>query len=107
MEEQVMSREILSKKAFENWYFEYSEAEREFLDAKRSFEMKKRDICLFLFKAYKEWCNRRYGEVVRPEPYDFCEEAKKPIKLFLVDFGVGSRFQGLVTELLNQNFECV
>ena len=31
---------MFSRKAFEKWYFEYSEAEREFLDAKQSFEVK-------------------------------------------------------------------
>jgi len=35
---------VPSKRAFESWHFEYSEAEREFLDAKKSFEVKRRDI---------------------------------------------------------------
>ena len=96
---------MLSKKAFENWYFEYSEAEREFLYAKQSFEVKKRDICLFLFTSYSDWCKYRFGEVVRPEPIGFDDEAKKTIDLFFVEFSVSSCLRGLFTRLLNQAFD--
>jgi hypothetical protein len=44
-----------SKKAFENWYFKYCEAERELIHAKRSFDVKRRDACLFIFSSHVKW----------------------------------------------------
>ena len=96
---------LFSKRAFENWYFEYSEAEREFLDAKQVFEVKRRDICLFLFNVYADWCYRKYGEVLRPEPIVFCGQVEKPLDLFFSDFEVGSCFRGILARLLNQAFD--
>jgi len=96
---------MLSKKAFDNWYFEYSEAEREFFEAKQAFEVKLRDICLFLFNAYADWCRHRYGEVLRPEPIVIDSEVERPVELFFSEFEVGSCFRGVVTRLLNQAFD--
>ena len=94
-----------SKRAFDNWYFDYSEAEREFLEAKRSFEVKKRDVCLFLFNAYSEWCKQKFGHVVRPlcSVGDYVEE--KPVDLFHRDFGTNPVFQAIATQMLNQAFD--
>ena len=95
---------MLSKRAFERWYFDYSEAEREFLEAKRSFEVKKRDVCLFLFNAYSEWCKQKFGRVVRPlcSVGGYVEE--KPVDLFHGDFGTNPVFRIIATQMLNQAF---
>ena len=93
---------MLSKGAFEDWYFKYCEAEREFLDAKRSFELKRRDICLFLFSAYADWCRKRFGEVLRPE--QSAVDVEKPVDLFFVEFKVTSCFRDMLTRLLNEAF---
>src|SRR4030042_3912840 len=95
---------MLSKKAFVNWYFEYTEAEREFFEAKQAFEVKLRDICLFLFNAYSDWCRHRYGEVLRPEPIVVDDEVERPVELFFSEFEVASCFRGVFARLLNQAF---
>jgi hypothetical protein len=100
-----MSREMLSKKAFENWYFEYSEAEREFLEAKRNFDVKIRDICLFLFKAYACWCKEKYGKVLRPESHLEDDTFGRPVEVFFSEFDVGSAFRELSLRLLNQAYD--
>ena len=95
---------MASKRAFESWYFEYYEAEREFLDAKRSFELKKRDIRLFLFSAYSEWCKQRFGHVLRPQyPVEGCDN-EKSVDLFYTDFKVSPLFRAMATQLLNEAF---
>jgi hypothetical protein len=105
MEEQVMSREILSKRAFENWYFEYCEAERELLEAKRSFEVKKRDACLFLFSSYAKWSTGRFGEVLRPEQPAYQREAENPVVLFFDEFKVDSCLRIALAQLLNHVYD--
>ena len=96
---------MLSKRAFENWYFEFCEAEREFLEAKKIFELKRRDICLFLFKTYAEWSRIRFGEVLRPGQSATAGVLEKAVDLFFTEFGINSCFQDVVTRLLNQAFD--
>jgi hypothetical protein len=105
MEGQATSREVLSKKAFENWYFEYCEAERELLDAKRSFEVKRRDACLFLFSAYAKWSTQRFGEVLRPEHSVLQFEVENPVSLFFAEFEIDSSLRNLLAQLLNQAYD--
>ncbi len=100
-----MSREIFSKKAFENWYFEYCEAERELLEAKRSFEVKKRDACLFLFSSYAKWSTSKFGEVLRPEPPTLQCEATSPSVLFFDEFKVDSCLRVVLSRLLNRVYD--
>ena len=95
-----MSREMLSKKAFENWYFEYCEAERELIDAQRSCEVKKRDACLFLFSSYAKWSTNRFGEVVRPEH----GESESPLTLFFEEFNIDSSLRSVLARLLNEAY---
>lgn len=99
-----MSREILSKKAFENWYFEYCEAERELHDAKRSYEVKRRDACLFLFSSYAKWCMSRFGEVLRPEQPAIQCEVENPVVLFFDDFKIDFCLRSVLAQLLNQTY---
>ena len=96
---------MLSKRAFERWYFDYSEAEREYMEARHSFEVKRRDVCLFLFASYAEWGRKRFGEVLRPEESAVGGEVEKPVDLFFAEFEVGSCFRDMVTRLLNQTFD--
>ena len=100
-----MSREVLSKKAFDNWYFKYCEAERELLDAKRSCEVKKRDACLFLFSAYAKWSVSRFGEVLRPEQVDGLCELENPLILFLDEVKIDSSFRSKLALLLNRTYD--
>jgi hypothetical protein len=95
----------LSKRAFDNWYFEYGEAKRKFLDAKRNFEMKRRDIRLFVFGHYSKWCREKYGMVLRPRYGVIGGEDERPIDLFYADFNVSPVFRPLITRLLNQTFD--
>ena len=94
----------MSKRALENWYFEYSEAEREFVEAKRDFEVKRRDVCFFLFSVYAKWCKDRFGKILRPEPSNG-SEAEKPLNIFFIDFEVDSFFQDAISKMLNQAFD--
>jgi len=100
-----MSREVLSKKAFDNWYFEYCEAERELLDAKRSCEVKKRYACLFLFSAYSKWSLGRFGEVLRPVQSEGQSEMRNPLTLFFDEFKVDSSLRCVMSRLLRQVYE--
>ena len=100
-----MSREMLSRKAFENWYFEYCEAERDLLDAKRNFEVKKRDACLFIFSAYVKWCKNRFGDVLRPEQSVIQLRAENPVVLFFAEFKIDSCLRNLLAQLLNQAYD--
>jgi hypothetical protein len=95
---------MLSKRAFEKWYFDYLEAELEFHEATKTFEMKKRDVCLFLFNAYADWCRKRFGEVLRPEDLATGIEVEKTVDIFFEEFEVSFCFRGKATELLNQAF---
>ena len=95
-----------SKEAFGNWYFEYCEAEREFLDARRIFEVKRRDICLFLIRVYAEWCRNRFGAVLRPAQSNITgSDFERTVALFFDEFEIPSRFRDVVTRLLNQAFD--
>jgi hypothetical protein len=105
MEGQVMSREVLSKKALETWYFEYCEAEREFLDAQRSCGVKKRDACLFLFSAYAKWSLSKFGEVLRPEQMEGECEIENPLAIFFDEFKIDSSLRNLLARLLNQGYD--
>lgn len=96
---------MLSKGAFENWYFEYCEAEREFLDARRSFELKRRDISLFLFSAHTDWCGNRFGEVLRPKRTAVRGDLEQAVDLFFAEFKVTSCFRDTLTRLLNEAFD--
>jgi len=100
-----MSREILSSRAFENWYFEYCEAERELQDAQRSFEVKKRDACLFLFSAYSKWCTGRFGEILRPEQTAVQCEVEDPGVLFFDEYKIGSSLRSVLSQMLNQVYD--
>lgn len=95
---------MLSKRAFERWYFDYSEAERDFHEAIQTFEMKKRDVCLFLLNAYADWCRKRFGEVIRPEDLVAGGEVERLVDIFFDEFEVSSCFRGKATKLLNQAF---
>jgi hypothetical protein len=100
-----MSRELFSKKAFENWYFEYCEAERELLEAKKSYEVKKRDACLFLFSAYAKWSISRFGEVLRPEQMEDQCEVENPSTPFFDELRIDSSLRSLLARLLNQVYD--
>ncbi len=100
-----MSREVLSKKAFENWYFEYCEAERELLEAKRSFEVKQRDACLFLFSAYAKWSMSKFGEVLRPGLLNVQCGVENPVVLFFDEFKVDSCLRVVLSRLLNRVYD--
>ncbi len=95
----------LTKRAFDNWYFEYGEAKREFLDAKQNFEMKRRDIRLFIFGHYSNWCKEKYGKVLRPSYGVVGGKDGRPVDLFYADFNVSTVFRPLITRLLNQAFD--
>lgn len=99
-----MSREMLSKRAFENWYFEYCEAEREFSEAKRCFELKKRDICLFLFSAYSEWCKLRFGLVLKPQDSVDRSHRETAADLFCADCRIDPVFRVIATQMLSRVF---
>ena len=94
----------VSKRPFANWYFEYTEAERKFLEAKRVFEMKRRDVCLFAFRFYSEWCKRKFGCLLRPSHEALGNEAANPLDLFYADFEVDWSLRPVITQILVQAF---
>ena len=95
----------VSKRPFANWYFEYTEAERKFLEAKRVFEMKRRDVCLFAFRFYSDWCKRKFGCLLRPSREANGDEGERVLDLFYAEFDVDCSLRPLISSILVQAFD--
>ncbi len=75
------------------------------LEAKRSFEVKKRDACLFLFSSYAKWSTSRFGEILRPEQSTLQYGIENPVVLFFDEFKIDSCLRVELAQLLNQVFD--
>jgi len=93
------------KRAMQNQYFEYAEANRLFQEVERSYRSRVRELMTIVFGIYAEWCKQRFGAVLRPW---YWKEGKveDPIKIFYEELGVHDRkFRSLVTRYLDLIFD--
>lgn len=94
-----------SRNAFQNWYFEYTEAKRAAEDAKRNLKLKSEDVKLFVFREYEMWCAKKFDAVIRPW-FWVRGTAQEPVKKFYEEFQIYDiRWRSVLTRLLNQAFD--